>query len=173
MSINTLLIRVAASAALICCLSGCGSGNGSDISGRYEALRFVAVTDKASYNPGEKVNFTFTATNTGSSSVRVTGTGLGTGNLADPVPITTRIEKAGRHISSIVNNNQDPIISVTLGPGESKTGRETWDQIDDNGAQVPAGAYTLTVTLDAGRVNGVDVQSGDAFAAPPIPIVIH
>lgn len=167
----TALLRALATTALALSLCGCGGGGDSSITGRYGTLTFSATTDKASYNAGEIVNFTFTATNTGSSPVTVSGSGIF--SVADPVPIAARVERNGSVVTRILNNNGNGT-SVTIGPGESKTGRASWDQKDSNSVQVSTGTYMLTILLDASQVNGATItQLTDALAATPVTIVIH
>jgi hypothetical protein len=113
----------------------------------------------------------FTATNTGASSVSISGSGLET--PGNEVPIVARVEKGGLLLRRLLNNN-----SVngnwTVGPGETKTSRASWDQTDENSAQVPTGAYVLTVLLGAYQVDGATfTNQSDVLAAPPISIVIH
>jgi hypothetical protein len=168
---HTSLLRALTLVALASSLAGCGSGGGSSITGRYGSLTFAAITDKASYNPGETVNFTFTATNTGSSAVTISGSGLdfpGNG-----VPIAARVEKNGQVVTLIQNNNAVGG-SVTIAPGGSATSSAAWDQKDSNGSQASPGTYTLTVLLAANNINGTAFTTlTDALAAPPVTIVIH
>jgi len=164
------LFRTLVAIAIVSSILGCGSGNGSSITGRFGTLTFAASPNKTTFNTGEAVNFTFTATNTGTTPITVTGDGFA--DVANPVPVVARVERFGSLVTRILKNSGNST-SVTIGPGETKTGKVSWDQTDTNGTPVPSGNYVVTVLMTANTVNGtVTTAPQDAFAAVPFSIVI-
>ena len=123
----------------------------------------TVATDKAIYRPGEPVRFTLTVTNTGAAPVTVTRS---SGQRYDFIVRSADGAEVwrwsrGRFFTQALEEE-------TIGPGRSLTFAETWDQRDNDGRQVPPGAYQVVAvytTVPPLESAGVSFTIGE----PPPP----
>ncbi|MGQ9525024.1 MAG: BsuPI-related putative proteinase inhibitor [Armatimonadota bacterium] len=138
----------------------------------------VVDTDKFGYKPGEQITVKFTLRN------------LGTGTCTWTFPSSQVYEVR------ILNFDEKEVwrwsydkmfltvvTTLTLGPGESRSWTEVWDQKDNSGAQVPDGYYRAVVelapTLDRGSAQPVSASAtfgiGLDYQEPPsnpLPLIV-
>jgi len=119
-----------------------------------ERLPYLVVsTEKFGYKPGEPVTISFTLQNPSQRSY--------TWTFSSSQMYEVRIVNSddrdvwhwshGRMFLTVITH-------LTLGPGESQSWSEVWDQKDDNGVQVPDGYYRAVVEL-------VPMQTEESAAA--------
>ncbi len=164
------VLGVLGMAAVLLSLCGCGGGSGSDpapqtvtTTGRVQSLAFSLTTQNA-FQRGEPVPLAFTVTNVGDQSVTYT---FGGGSVhsfevvRDGVVVFRRPTAGGADYSE-----------VEFGSGMSFTISDTWNQVDDQGQQVPPGKYQIQAFFRAGTINGVPI-SYRTLSSGPVEVTIR
>ena len=111
--------------------------------GGSRSLRARITTDRSEYAPGRPVNITLSLTNIGDRRVDVSN--------AQEYDILVRDARNSGSIlwqSSRDGQARDRRrMSFRIEPGQTRTYRETWDQMDRNGRRVRAGSYRIEARI--------------------------
>ena len=121
------------------------------------SLRVTAVTDKASYLPGEKVELRFSLAN-------ITGEPLTLNNF----PPYTEISHQGILVRTFERGSQ----AVKLEPGESKTYTIIWDQLDSQGNPVNPAVYQVAAQYISITKGSLSAPYREGYSEI-VPIVIE
>jgi len=128
---------------------------------RPATLQTELTTNKASYALGEPVAITLSVTNRGDLPAQL--------EFANAQKFELTVTRKGREVWrwSAGRMLAQVLATITLGPGDTLTFQEEWNQLDNDGDRVPPGDYTVAGWLTAKGRREMTRTTADIRILPP------